>query len=63
MNLVKRVEVKENEIVKVILAEGAVVIGVVDKIEENFFWLRKSPDPNSKKFKLDFKIDQIIKLN
>lgn len=62
-SLIKKVPIKENEIIKVITAEGVSVFGVVNKIETDYFFLKAGREMNFRTFKLDFKIDQIIKLN
>ena len=63
--VIKRVDIKINEIVGVRLFEGHSIVGVVDEIcnDKEHFWLRISPDPNSKRERFSFKIDQVIKLN
>jgi uncharacterized Fe-S cluster-containing protein len=62
-NTITKVSIKKNEVVGVRLHEGKSIIGVVDSIEKDHFWLRISPDPNSQRERFSFKIDQIIKLN
>lgn len=62
-NTITKVDVKKDEVVLVRLHEGKSIAGVVDQIDGEHFWLRISPDPNSKKERFSFKIDQIIKLN
>jgi len=62
-NTITRVSVQKDEVVGVRLHEGTSIIGVVDKVEKEHFWLRISPDPESKKERFSFRIDQIIKLN
>lgn len=63
--VIKRVDIKPNEIIGVQLFEGRRIIGVVDEIcnDKEHFWLRVSPDPNSKRERFSFKIDQVIKLS
>jgi hypothetical protein len=60
---VKKVNLQKNEVVIVELYEGERIAGIVDDINGEHFWLRASPDPNSKKAKFSFKIDKVIKLN
>jgi hypothetical protein len=60
---IKKVNLKVNELVTVKLFEGDLIAGVVDKVEDEHFWLRVSPDPNSQKQKFSFKIDQVFKSN
>jgi hypothetical protein len=63
--IIKRVDIKLNEIIGVHLLEGRRIIGVVDEIcnDKEHFWLRVSPDPNSRRERFSFKIDQVIKLS
>jgi len=63
--VIKRVDIKLNEVVGVHLYEGKKIIGVVDEIcdDNDHFWLRISPDENSFRERFSFKIDRVIKLN
>ena len=63
--VIKRVDIKINEIVGVQLYEGNSIIGVVDEVcsDKEHFWLRVSPDVNSKRERFSFKIDRVIKLS
>jgi hypothetical protein len=63
--VIKKVPIEIGEIVGVQLHEGRDIIGVVDEIcsDKDHFWLRISPDPNSRRERFSFKIDRVIKLN
>jgi hypothetical protein len=63
--VIKKVDIKPNEIIGVHLHEGRKIIGVVDEIcaDKEHFWLRISPDPNSLRERFSFKIDRVIKLS
>jgi hypothetical protein len=60
---IKKVPVREGEVVTVRLFEGQLIAGVIDEVCGDDFWLRRSPDPNSYRSKFSFKIDQVIKLS
>jgi len=63
--VIKKVDIKPNEVIGVHLYEGKKIIGVVDEIcdDGEHFWLRVSPEKNSFKERFSFKIDRVIKLN
>jgi len=58
-----RVPVKEKEIVQVKMAEGHLLLGIIEKTDEQFFWLKTLPEAGDKLYKLEWALDQIIKLN
>jgi hypothetical protein len=59
----KKVPLSKNEIVKVILHEGNTIFGIVEEVEDDVVWLRSSGEKNSTLLRLNFKIDEFIKLN
>ena len=63
--VIKKVDIRLNEVIGVHLHEGRRIIGVVDEIcyDKEHFWLRISPDPNSFRERFSFKIDRVIKLS
>ena len=63
--VIKKVELKLNEIIGVQLHEGRRIVGVVDEIcnDNEHFWIRVSPNPNSHRERFSFKIDRVIKLS
>ena len=63
--VIKKVDIKLNEVIGVHLYEGRKIIGVVDEIcdDGEHFWLRVSPEKNSFRERFSFKIDRVIKLN
>jgi len=63
--VIKKVDIKLNEVIGVHLYEGKRIIGVVDEIcdDGEHFWLRVSPQKDSFKERFSFKIDRVIKLN
>lgn len=64
-SVIKKVDIKLNEIIGVQLHEGRRIVGVVDEIcnDKEHFWLRVSPDSNSHRERFSFKIDRVIKLS
>jgi len=63
--IIKKVDIKLDEVIGVHLHEGRKIIGVVDEIcdDGEHFWLRVSPEKNSFRERFSFKIDRVIKLN
>ena len=63
--VIQPVNIKVNEIIGLHLHEGHKIIGVVDEIcsDKEHFWLRISPEANSKRERFSFKIDRVIKLS
>jgi hypothetical protein len=63
--VIKKVNIKVNEIIGLQLHEGRCIIGVVDEIcdDGEHFWLRASTDILSQRERFSFKIDRVIKLN
>jgi hypothetical protein len=63
--VIKKVDLKINEIIGVHLYEGRSIIGVVDEVCEDgeHFWIRTSPNHNSHRERFSFKIDRVIKLS
>ena len=59
----KKVPLSKNEIVKVILHEGNQIFGIVEKTEGDIVWLRSGKEENATLLRLNFKIDEFIKLN
>lgn len=63
--VIKKLDIRLNEVIGVHLYEGKKIIGVVDEVcdDGEHFWLRVSPDKGSFRERFSFKIDRIIKLN
>ena len=63
--VVKKIDIKINEVVCVYLNENKKIAGIVDEIcdDDEHFWLRASSDLNSKRERFSFKLDQVVKLN
>jgi hypothetical protein len=63
--IIKKVDIKLNEVIGVQLYEGRKIVGVVDEIcdDKEHFWLRVSPEKNSTRERFSFKIDRVIKLS
>jgi|GEM_PF-3259404 hypothetical protein len=63
--VIKKVDIKLDEIVGVHLYQGRKIIGVVDEIcnDGEHFWLRVSPEKGSFRERFSFKIDSVIKLD
>ena len=63
--VIKKVDIKVNEIVGVQLHEGRKIVGIVDEIcsDKEHFWIRVSPERGSYRERFSFKIDQVIKLS
>lgn len=63
--VILKVKINIGETIGVKIFEGKEIMGIVDEICEDgeHFWLRATQDPNSRRERFNFKIDQVIKLS